>query len=59
MAIKRSTPKKQTTPGLDNSNCSSLYGVFEIGLVGFIWLYSLCLPSTHAINFILLGSERP
>jgi len=39
MTIKKQayTDKKQITPGSDSSNCNSLYGVFEIGLVSFIW----------------------
>jgi len=35
MAIKTSTHrKKQTTLRPDSSNCNSLYGIFEIGLIG-------------------------
>jgi len=42
------TKKKQTTPRLDISNYNSLYGVFEIGIVGLG--YNLCILSTHANN---------
>jgi len=53
MTIKTSIhrEKKQATPGPDSSNCNSIYGVFEIGLVGFIWLQPIPILSTHASDF--------
>jgi len=42
--------KKQTTQGPDSSNCNSLYGVFEIGIVVFdgynLYVCLVLLPST-------------
>ena len=59
MTITTSThrQKDHSIPIPDSSNCNSLYGVFETGLVVFIWLqpilcYLELMPSTLLVTSV-------
>ena len=57
MTMKTSAHRqKQTAPRPDSSNCNSIYGLFEIGLVGFIWVQPMPQLLLATVNSNHIGS---